>query len=36
VTALKSTVSEMPRPFATTFGTASHGQTLLYDLVRFD
>jgi hypothetical protein len=25
----------MPRPFATTCRTASHGQTMLHDLVRF-
>lgn len=34
-TAFTSTVSEMPRPFTTTCRTASHGQTMLHDLVRF-
>ena len=33
--ALESTVGKVPRPFATAFRTASHGQTILHDLVRF-
>jgi len=33
--ALNSTVSKVPRPFVTAFRTASHGQTILHDLVRF-